>query len=169
LTPRPRQEVVESLLSVSQYKGNCKFNDSGPSHTAYVLRRCHTRGCSHVVLPVDRNKNLKSEVLSFWHPCRVRYSPISIQCMEDHPYWCWPILREYYPGFSHCVVCISAAKQWRKITATVLFAVLIWLAVSMAMHSFPSTGDAKGIWRTVFDKSCPIMPKIVAIPIVGLI
>lgn len=53
--------------------------------------------------------------------------------------------------------------------AIALFAVLIWLAVSVAMHSFPSTGDAKGIWGTVSDRSCPIVAKVVAVPIVGFI
>ena len=52
---------------------------------------------------------------------------------------------------------------------TVLFAVLMWLALSVAMHSFPSKGDAKGIWGTVSDRSCPVMAKVVAIPIVGFI
>ncbi|MDM8000139.1 MAG: DUF3267 domain-containing protein [Dehalococcoidia bacterium] len=56
-----------------------------------------------------------------------------------------------------------------RMESTALFAVLIWLGVSIAMHSFPSKGDAKGIWGTVFDRSHPLLARIAAVPIVGLI
>ncbi len=46
---------------------------------------------------------------------------------------------------------------------------LIWLGVSIAMHSFPSTGDAKSIWSSVRSKKTSIWSKIIATPIVGLI
>ena len=46
---------------------------------------------------------------------------------------------------------------------------LIWLGVSIAMHSFPSTGDAKSIWTAVWSKETGWLAKIVATPIVGLI
>lgn len=50
------------------------------------------------------------------------------------------------------------------------FGMLItWLAVSIAMHSFPSTGDAKSIWRSVWAKGSPILSKIIGTPLVGLI
>ena len=41
----------------------------------------------------------------------------------------------------------------------------VWLGVSIAMHSFPSTGDAKNIWEIVKDASTPIWIKIIAAPI----
>ncbi|HWA24162.1 MAG TPA: metalloprotease family protein [Lacunisphaera sp.] len=44
-----------------------------------------------------------------------------------------------------------------------------WLAVSVAMHSFPSTGDAKGIWAAIWDKGAPVSAKLVGTPLVGLI
>jgi hypothetical protein len=47
--------------------------------------------------------------------------------------------------------------------------VLIWLGVSIAMHSFPSTTDAKGIWSAVWSRETSILTKIIATPIVGLI
>jgi hypothetical protein len=46
---------------------------------------------------------------------------------------------------------------------------LIYLGVSIAMHAFPSTGDADVIWKMVKDKSTPVLIKIVGYPIVGLI
>lgn len=47
--------------------------------------------------------------------------------------------------------------------------ILIWLGVSIAMHSFPSTGDAKSIWNSVIKKDTPIPIKIITIPLVGVI
>lgn len=44
---------------------------------------------------------------------------------------------------------------------------LMWLGVSVAMHSFPSSGDAKSIW--VATKKAPLLVKAVSIPLVGLI
>jgi hypothetical protein len=45
----------------------------------------------------------------------------------------------------------------------------IWLGISIAMHAFPSTGDAKSIWRGVSSQDVPLFGKIIAIPVVGLI
>lgn len=46
---------------------------------------------------------------------------------------------------------------------------LMWLGVSVAMHSFPSTGDAKSIWHSVTSREVSIPAKIVCFPIIGLI
>ena len=56
-----------------------------------------------------------------------------------------------------------------KAVATPLFGVLFWLAISTAMHSFPSTGDARSIWQAVWDPDAPFMAKVVGTPLVGLI
>lgn len=53
--------------------------------------------------------------------------------------------------------------------ASILDYLLIWLGVSIAMHSFPSTGDAKNIWSNVKSKETSWLVKIVVTPIVGLI
>lgn len=47
--------------------------------------------------------------------------------------------------------------------------VLIWLGVSIAMHSFPSTGDAKNMWSSLKRKETPILARIIGAPIVLLI
>jgi hypothetical protein len=54
-------------------------------------------------------------------------------------------------------------------TGTPLDYFLIWVGVSIAMHSFPSTGDAKSIWSSVKDDNNSILLKIIAAPIVGII
>ncbi len=46
---------------------------------------------------------------------------------------------------------------------------LIWLGLSIAMHSFPSTGDAKSIWRGIWSKGTPLTAKLIGTPLVGLI
>jgi hypothetical protein len=46
---------------------------------------------------------------------------------------------------------------------------LVWLGVSIAMHAFPSTGDAKSMDAAVASKEVPRWLKIVTIPITLLI
>ncbi len=52
---------------------------------------------------------------------------------------------------------------------TVAGGVLWWLAISVAMHSFPSTGDAKSIWKAVWAKGAPITARIIGSPLVAVI
>jgi hypothetical protein len=53
--------------------------------------------------------------------------------------------------------------------ANLLHYVLIWLGVSIAMHAFPSTGDAREIWNEIRKKDTKLPAKLVGYPIVGLI
>lgn len=46
---------------------------------------------------------------------------------------------------------------------------LIYLGVSIAMHAFPSTGDANSIWQTIKEKDTNLLVKIIGYPLVGLI
>jgi len=46
---------------------------------------------------------------------------------------------------------------------------LIYLGVSIAMHAFPSTGDANVIWEMVKSEDTSVLVKIVGYPVVGLI
>ena len=56
-----------------------------------------------------------------------------------------------------------------KLSIPPAFFILFWLAISTAMHSFPSTGDAKNIWKAVWDHDAPFSAKVVGTPLVGLI
>ncbi len=47
--------------------------------------------------------------------------------------------------------------------------VLIWLGVSIAMHAFPSTGDARSIWQTLKTRKTSLLTKLIAVPLVSLI
>ena len=46
---------------------------------------------------------------------------------------------------------------------------LLWLGVSIGMHAFPSTGDAKSIWSSITSPDTSIWTKLIGFPIVGLI
>lgn len=46
---------------------------------------------------------------------------------------------------------------------------LIYLGVSIAMHAFPSTGDANNIWQATKKEDTPWWIKIISYPVVGLI
>jgi len=63
----------------------------------------------------------------------------------------------------------AALPVFKFHTATPLDYLLIYLGVSIAMHAFPSTGDANAIWETVKEKETSFWVKLVAYPIVGLI
>jgi hypothetical protein len=46
--------------------------------------------------------------------------------------------------------------------------ILVWLAVSIGMHAFPSRVDAKSMWQQV-KASGSVVAKIFVVPLVGLI
>jgi len=53
--------------------------------------------------------------------------------------------------------------------ANFLHYVLIWLGVSIAMHAFPSTGDAREIWNEIRKKDTQPIIKLIGYPLTGLI
>ncbi|MDF2545541.1 MAG: hypothetical protein K0R93_439 [Anaerosolibacter sp.] len=54
-------------------------------------------------------------------------------------------------------------------TGNIIDYIYIWLGISIAMHSFPSTGDAKSMWSEVIKKETSISMKVLTAPIVGII
>lgn len=68
------------------------------------------------------------------------------------------------------IISMTAAIPVLKFsTGSILDYILIWLGVSITMHSFPSTGDAKNIWQFIKSSETSILMKIIGTPIVGLI
>ena len=47
--------------------------------------------------------------------------------------------------------------------------ILIYLGVSIAMHAFPSKGDANAILEAIKEDDTPLAAKIIAYPVVGFI
>ena len=54
-------------------------------------------------------------------------------------------------------------------TAGPLDYVLIYLGVSIAMHAFPSTGDARVIWHSIREENTPAWVRVIGYPVIGLI
>ncbi len=53
---------------------------------------------------------------------------------------------------------------------TVVDIILLWLGISILMHAFPSTGDAKALYQSVLkNQDVPIIAKILVAPFIGLI
>lgn len=68
------------------------------------------------------------------------------------------------------LISLSAALPVLKFgTGSILDYIFIWLGVSIAMHSFPSTGDAKSILESLKGMESSIIAKILLYPLVGLI
>jgi hypothetical protein len=67
------------------------------------------------------------------------------------------------------VIAFPAAIDWMLGVLHGWDIVIAWLGVSIAMHSFPSTGDAASIWRAVNGPRNSFLEKMVAVPLVALI
>lgn len=68
------------------------------------------------------------------------------------------------------LIALPAALQYKFGAANLLDCVLLYLGVSIAMHAFPSTGDASALWEAVMHgEDTPLIAKILVAPIVGLI
>ena len=46
---------------------------------------------------------------------------------------------------------------------------LIWLGIAIAMHAFPSIGDAASLWQGIWRGRGCCLAKLIALPFVGLI
>lgn len=75
------------------------------------------------------------------------------------------------PFFVNTVVglLLGAAAFVGATRASTAFYVLLWLGISIATHSFPSTGDAKAIWRSLWRWRTPILARILGLPVVIII
>jgi hypothetical protein len=68
------------------------------------------------------------------------------------------------------IIGFSAALQFKFQSANVLDYVLMYLAISIGTHAFPSTGDASALWKSVVQsKTSSWISKVIVTPIVGFI
>jgi len=63
----------------------------------------------------------------------------------------------------------AALPVFKFDNANIFDYLLIYLGVSIAMHAFPSTGDANSIWKDLKESETSIWVKILGYPVVGLI
>lgn len=68
------------------------------------------------------------------------------------------------------LIAFPAAFQFQFDSANLLDYVLLYLGVSIAMHAFPSSGDASSMWNSIVNKEgSNIFTKILLAPLVGFI
>lgn len=63
----------------------------------------------------------------------------------------------------------SAIQVIKFESGTIVDYFLVWLGVSIAMHSFPSRGDANSMWETINSNETPLLLRIFTVPIITLI
>ena len=51
----------------------------------------------------------------------------------------------------------------------VIMPVALWLGFSIALHAFPSSGDADALWDDVGSSQVGLVAKLLLVPVVGLI
>jgi len=68
------------------------------------------------------------------------------------------------------VIALPGAMTARRLEiGTRLDYILLWLGISIAMHSFPSTGDAKSIWQGIWRSKSGFLARLIALPFVIVI
>lgn len=67
------------------------------------------------------------------------------------------------------VIGFPAALQYKFDAAGPLDFLLLYLGVSIAMHAFPSTGDAASLWQHINSRETPLLTRIIVTPLIGLI
>lgn len=78
-----------------------------------------------------------------------------------------PLITNSILGFTLGLV--ATRPFWEQGGTKFFGGLLFWLAVSIAMHSFPSSGDAKSIWEALWGEKAPILARLVGTPLVGII
>lgn len=63
----------------------------------------------------------------------------------------------------------AAMAMASNVTLEPLDMLLAWLGVSVAMHAFPSTGDAASLWRALNSDSAPWPLRLIGFPVLTLI
>jgi hypothetical protein len=68
------------------------------------------------------------------------------------------------------IIGFSASLQFKFNSANLLDYTLMYLAMSIGAHAFPSSGDAKSLWKTVVkSETSSWLSKVIVTPIVGFI
>lgn len=95
--------------------------------------------------------------------------------IHDRPISVWrhiligigPLFVNTFLGF--LIGLIAALSHLNIDRQPILGMIVWWLAVSIAMHSFPSVGDAKSIWKAIWSEGAPVTARILGSPLVVLI
>lgn len=118
--------------------------------------------------------------------CRVTKTPVLKVCyfqlgnpagyvMHDAPSSGWkhflisvaPFLLNSIVGL---LICLPVALATAAKTSVGPVDVLLgWVGISVAMHAFPSTGDASSLWRALKADNTSWLLRIIGFPVVGVI
>ncbi len=107
--------------------------------------------------------------------CYFRVGNPSGFVIHEHPHSPWkslligygPLLVNSIAGTFIAFPAVLALSDFNH--ATWVDGLLVWLGFSIAMHSFPSTGDAATIWKAVMAKGSSLPARLVGVPLVGII
>ncbi|NVN90496.1 MAG: DUF3267 domain-containing protein [Desulfuromonadales bacterium] len=65
--------------------------------------------------------------------------------------------------------CLFSRSQLPPETREIFSVLTMWLSFSMALHSFPSSGDANALWDDVLSPDVCFTAKTLLVPVVGLL
>ena len=107
--------------------------------------------------------------------CYFRFGVPSGYVIHDYPTTPWKhILIGFGPLIINTMVGLIIAlfslplRQMGEV-GYVFYLGLMWLAVSIAMHSFPSTGDAQSLWHGIWKQPSSVAHKLVGTPLIATI
>ena len=72
-------------------------------------------------------------------------------------------------SFLGVLICAPVTLHPQQIFEPWQFLLITWLGISVAMHAFPSSGDARAIWQVAWRRATPWTAKLICTPIVALI
>jgi hypothetical protein len=107
--------------------------------------------------------------------CYFRVGTPSGYVMHQPPSSVWKsILIAVGPLFANTIIgfligLLAGVFLYRVRSLFFLGAILAWVAVSVAMHAFPSTGDARVIWKAIWTRGAPLSPRLVGTPVAAVI
>lgn len=65
--------------------------------------------------------------------------------------------------------CLFSTSAFPPETRDILTFLAAWLSFSLALHAFPSNGDADALWEDVRDPGIGFLAKAALVPVVGLL
>ncbi len=82
---------------------------------------------------------------------------------------CGPLFINTLLGLLIALMCLPLRQAAEGEPSRFLYLGLMWLAVSVAMHSFPSIGDAQSIWARIWKQPASVPVRLTGTPLVFLI
>lgn len=110
--------------------------------------------------------------------CYLRFGDPLGYVLHDHPeYAVQHVMIATAPFFVSSVIALGVSLLasllviWRPVPDfnDIAVAMAAWLAFSIALHAFPSSGDGNALWKNVGSPDVGFFAKLLLVPVVGLI